>query len=129
MKVWVKVSIILLAFGAGVWVGAFVDGNESEAEQKAKIRNLEHTIVTKIKFTDEDKRDFIEEQAQFSISPNGEINSLKGEEAVLMLQHDKEDWDWYNAAIITDKHIIEEYKVDYGEHRKTGFPAESIFDK
>lgn len=122
--------VILLVFGAGVWLGSMSD-NETEAQQpqKAEITNAKHTIVTDIRFADENQRDFIDKYAQFSISPNGEIHSLKGTDAVLLIQHDKEDWDWYNAAIVTDEEIVEKYEVPYGEHREAGMPGISIFDK
>jgi hypothetical protein len=127
-----KVGLLLLVFILGTLWGLSMtptEKTESREENAIKIGGLDHTIITPIKFADEDKRKFIEEHAQFSISPNGEITSIDGKKSVLLIQHDKEDWDWYNAVFITDEDVLQKCQVPYGKHRKTGLPAESIFDK
>lgn len=125
-----KILVILTVFISGISLGYWLkDNNSNNKMQSVKINNPNYSIFSNIAFVDENKHDFINNHAQFSISPDGNIKSLDGKNAILLIQHDKEDWDWYNAAVIDDVEVIEKYKVNYGNHRKVGFPAESIFDK
>jgi hypothetical protein len=130
LKIIPKAVLLLLVFISGtLWGLSMTPTEKTDSQSVIEIGDPDHTIVAPIEFADEGKRKFIEEHAQFSISPDGQITSMDGEKSVLLIQHDKEDWDWYNAAFITDEDVLREYQVPYGEHRKTGFPAESIFDK